>query len=103
MMKDPPRPTLFPYHDALPIYTSQPAATGIPDLQRHADVPQGAAVARYARRRHGGGELRKGSGEPTCGNHLQIQIECRVLLERKTIQHAESKISLKYIEIDENV
>src|SRR5256885_12811508 len=91
MIRRPPRSTLFPLHDALPIYLVVAAADALADFPKQRRVAAGCARCRIANvnmhdGRPGGMRLERRGGrseEHTSELQSPCNLVCRLLLEKR--------------------
>src|SRR2546426_4794650 len=92
MIRRPPRSTLFPYNDALPIYRG-----GIPgfDVAGGSDVFRGVSAQAAGRIYGGFGSIGERSEEHTSELQSPCKLVCRLLLEKKKTKTVSRPRSLK--------
>src|SRR2546427_3708438 len=94
MIRRPPRSTLFPYNDALPICVAFVQESAPHPVRPHRALPPGALSIKHLARRHVpgrhfqtfAGELGGRSEEHTSELQSQSNLVCRLLLEKKKNQ-----------------
>src|SRR4051812_49940378 len=101
MIRPPPRSTLFPLHDALPIYGRARGVRGLvrpvalrfrPSRRRSRDLaPPRRARRRHAEGRRAGARRSRRSEEHTSELQSHVNLVCRLLLEKKKKEKQLSK------------